>query len=101
MGPEALLREKIKQKRHREGYEDGLSSSHKMASALSFILSDAPVEMLGQFTRLVLDGPDSWQVSDLAYRIGEEQLARLLYASILLYYIADSCMHSCTADAPF
>jgi AdoMet-dependent rRNA methyltransferase SPB1 len=29
MGPEALLREKIKQKRHREGYEDGLSSSFK------------------------------------------------------------------------
>ena len=63
MGPEALLREKIKQKRHREGYEEGLSSSHKMTSALSFILSDAPVEMLGQFTLLVLDGPDSWQVS--------------------------------------
>jgi hypothetical protein len=29
MGPEALLKQKIKQKRHREGYEDGLSSSHK------------------------------------------------------------------------
>lgn len=29
MGPEALLRDKIKQTRHREGYEEGLSSSHK------------------------------------------------------------------------
>jgi hypothetical protein len=29
MGPEALMKAKIKQKRHREGYEDGLSSSHK------------------------------------------------------------------------
>jgi AdoMet-dependent rRNA methyltransferase SPB1 len=29
MGPEALLKQKIKQKRHREGYEEGLSSSHK------------------------------------------------------------------------
>jgi hypothetical protein len=30
MGPEALLKQKIKQKRHREGYDDGLSSSHKV-----------------------------------------------------------------------
>ena len=67
MGPEALLRDKIKQKRHREGYEDGLSSSHKMTSALSFILTDSPVEMLGQYTRLVLDGPDSWQVRSLSH----------------------------------
>jgi AdoMet-dependent rRNA methyltransferase SPB1 len=29
MGPEALLKQKIKQKRHREGYEEGLSSSHR------------------------------------------------------------------------
>ena len=33
MGPEALLREKIKQRRHREGYEDGLSTSHKVTRA--------------------------------------------------------------------
>ena len=62
MGPEALIRDKIKQKRHREGYEDGLSSSHKAASALAFIASDSPVEMLGQYTKLVLDGADSWKV---------------------------------------
>jgi len=29
LGPEALLKLKVKQKRHREGYEDGISSSHK------------------------------------------------------------------------
>lgn len=32
MGPEALLKQKIKQKRHREGYEDGLSSSHRQVA---------------------------------------------------------------------
>jgi AdoMet-dependent rRNA methyltransferase SPB1 len=32
MGPEALLKQKIKQKRHREGYEEGLSSSHRCGS---------------------------------------------------------------------
>ena len=62
MGPEALLRDKIKQKRHREGYEDGLSSSHKATSAVSFITSESPVEMLGQFTKITLDGADSWKV---------------------------------------
>lgn len=56
MGPEALLKQKIKQKRHREGYDDGLSSSHKAAAAAAFIMSDTPVEMLGQATQLVLAG---------------------------------------------
>lgn len=32
------------------------------ASALAFLVSDTPVEMLGQFTKLALDGPESWQV---------------------------------------
>lgn len=51
MGPDALLKQKIKQKRFREGYEDGMSSLHKEASAAAFIASDNPVEMLGQYTR--------------------------------------------------
>lgn len=56
MGPEALLKQKIKQKRHREGYDEGLSSSHKALPAAAFIMSDTPVEMLGQATQLVLTG---------------------------------------------
>lgn len=51
MGPDSLLRQKVKQKRFREGYEDGLSSTHKATSALAFVLSETPVEMLGQFSR--------------------------------------------------
>ncbi len=62
MGPEALLREKVKQRRHREGYEDGISTTFKALSALGFLTSDTPVELLGQFTRLALDGPESWKV---------------------------------------
>ena len=71
MGPEALLREKIKQRRHREGYDEGISSSHKVASALAFVASEAPVEMLGQFTRLELDGAGSWQVWTVCVYGGE------------------------------
>eukprot|EP00201_Polytomella_parva_P021348 CAMPEP_0175047888 /NCGR_PEP_ID=MMETSP0052_2-20121109/5861_1 /TAXON_ID=51329 ORGANISM="Polytomella parva, Strain SAG 63-3" /NCGR_SAMPLE_ID=MMETSP0052_2 /ASSEMBLY_ACC=CAM_ASM_000194 /LENGTH=905 /DNA_ID=CAMNT_0016311845 /DNA_START=19 /DNA_END=2736 /DNA_ORIENTATION=+ len=76
MGPEALLRQKIKQRRFREGYEEGLSTMHKEASALSFVVSDSPVEMLGNFTKFMLDGPGSWvpiegiqDPKDLACRI--------------------------------
>lgn len=53
MGPEALIKEKIKQRRHREGYEEGVSTSHKTASALSFLVSNTPVQMLGQVGRPV------------------------------------------------
>jgi hypothetical protein len=41
----------------REGYADGLSSTHRALPASAFLLSDAPVEMLGAATRLVLLGP--------------------------------------------
>lgn len=45
MGPEALLRQKITQKRHREGYEEGLSTLRKVISATAFLASINPVEM--------------------------------------------------------
>ena len=53
MGPDALLKQKIKQKRFREGYQEGLSSMHKEGSAAAFIISDSPVEILGQYTKWV------------------------------------------------
>lgn len=56
MGPDALIKQKIKQKRFREGYEEGLSTMHKPTSAAAFILSATPVEMLGQFSQIVLSG---------------------------------------------
>ncbi|GFR43871.1 hypothetical protein Agub_g5000 [Astrephomene gubernaculifera] len=60
MGPEALLRQKIKQRRFREGYEEGVTTLRRFTSALAFLVSDTPVEMLGSYTELALDGPNSW-----------------------------------------
>ena len=58
-GPDALLKTKIKQRRFREGYEEGLSTSRKVISAAAFIAADNPVELLGQYTSLALDGDAS------------------------------------------
>lgn len=51
VGPDALLKQKDKQKRFREGYAEGISTLFKQTSAASFIASESPVDMLGQFTR--------------------------------------------------
>ena len=51
MGPDALLRAKVKQKRWREGYEEGAATTHRAAPAAAFIASATPVEMLGQFSQ--------------------------------------------------
>lgn len=56
-GPDALLKAKVKQRRFREGYEEGLSTTHKPASAALFVTSINPVEELGKYTTLTLDGP--------------------------------------------
>lgn len=56
-GPDALLKEKTKQKRQREGYEEGISTTARPASAASFLASEKPVEALGRFTRCRPLGP--------------------------------------------
>lgn len=53
MGPDALLKDKFKANRQRQGYEDGISLTSRTAPATAFVLSEAPVEMLGRFTRYV------------------------------------------------
>jgi AdoMet-dependent rRNA methyltransferase SPB1 len=50
-GPDALLRTKNKQKRQRQGYEDGLSTTHKAVSAAAFVVAESPLELLGTCTR--------------------------------------------------
>jgi AdoMet-dependent rRNA methyltransferase SPB1 len=55
-GPDALIRAKVKQKRNREGYEEGLSSGHKPLDGVAFVLGDRPIEMLGNYTTIKLDG---------------------------------------------
>ena len=51
MGPDALMRQKLTQKRHREGYEEGVTILYRPVSALHFIASDSPVEVLGKYSR--------------------------------------------------
>lgn len=63
----------------REGYEEGLSTTHKVLSAAAFIAGDSPIEQLGQFTAIALEGPNS---------LGEpcccEQTAALFAATLSL-----------------
>jgi AdoMet-dependent rRNA methyltransferase SPB1 len=56
-GPDALVKTKIKQRRFREGYEDGLSIARKVVTATEFVVGDSPVEMLGEFTSISFDVP--------------------------------------------
>ncbi|KAK7404431.1 hypothetical protein VNO78_05322 [Psophocarpus tetragonolobus] len=41
-----------KQKRHRDGYEDGNTTLRKLSSAANFIWSDSPLEILGSVTSI-------------------------------------------------
>jgi AdoMet-dependent rRNA methyltransferase SPB1 len=51
-GPDALLRAKDKQRRFREGYEDGISTTFKEIQASDFVQEDNPVELLGKYTKI-------------------------------------------------
>ncbi len=50
-GPDALIKHKVKKQRHREGYAEGISTTHKAISAAAFVLSNHPIEVLGNHTR--------------------------------------------------
>lgn len=59
-GPDALQKQTgRKPKRHRDGYADGASTTYNRQSAVSFLLAEEPIEMLGKCTQLVFDGPDA------------------------------------------
>lgn len=53
-----------KQKRHRDGYEDGATILRKATSAADFIWSDAPLEILGSVTSISFDDPASLLIKD-------------------------------------
>ncbi|XP_023512222.1 adoMet-dependent rRNA methyltransferase spb1-like [Cucurbita pepo subsp. pepo] len=46
-----------KQKRHRDGYEDGDMTLRKVSSASNYIWSDSPLEILGTVTCITFDDP--------------------------------------------
>ncbi|XP_057750618.1 uncharacterized protein LOC130969062 [Arachis stenosperma] len=58
-----VLREN-KQKRHRDGYEDGLSTLRKESSAAKFIWSDSPLDILGSVTCITFTDPADKPIMD-------------------------------------
>ncbi|XP_022763245.1 putative rRNA methyltransferase isoform X2 [Durio zibethinus] len=48
-----------KQKRHRDGYEDGETISKKVSTGADFIWSDSPLEILGSVTSITFEDPAS------------------------------------------
>ncbi|XP_004507457.1 adoMet-dependent rRNA methyltransferase spb1 [Cicer arietinum] len=53
-----------KQKRHRDGYEDGNTTLRKVSSAANFIWSDAPLEILGSVTSISFTDPADLPIKD-------------------------------------
>ncbi|CAL5377152.1 unnamed protein product [Camellia sinensis] len=53
-----------KQKRHRDGYEDGQSILRKVCSAADFIWSDSPLEILGSVTSIDFKDPACLPIKD-------------------------------------
>ncbi|KAK3195479.1 hypothetical protein Dsin_026789 [Dipteronia sinensis] len=53
-----------KQKRHRDGYEDGDTTLRKVSSAADFISSSTPLEILGSVTSISFDDPASLGLKD-------------------------------------
>ncbi|XP_044509137.1 pre-rRNA 2'-O-ribose RNA methyltransferase [Mangifera indica] len=53
-----------KQKRHRDGYEDGESIVRKVSSASDFIWSNNPLEILGSVTSISFEDPSCLVIKD-------------------------------------
>ncbi|KAL9296411.1 hypothetical protein ACSQ67_022307 [Phaseolus vulgaris] len=53
-----------KQKRHRDGYEDGNTTLRKMSSASNFIWSDSPLEILGSVTSITFTDAADLPIKD-------------------------------------
>ncbi|XP_022947772.1 adoMet-dependent rRNA methyltransferase spb1-like [Cucurbita moschata] len=53
-----------KQKRHRDGYEDGDMTLRKESSASNFIWSDSPLEILGTVTTITFNDPACLPIKD-------------------------------------
>ncbi|MCE3052291.1 hypothetical protein HAX54_052104 [Datura stramonium] len=55
-----------KQKRHRDGYEDGATVLRKVCAVANFVWSDNPVHVLGSFTSMSFDDPACLPIRDHA-----------------------------------
>lgn len=63
-----------KQKRFREGYEDGDTTLRKVSTAADFIWSDSPLEILGSVTSISFDDPASLPIKDHALTTEEVKI---------------------------
>ncbi|CAL1384933.1 unnamed protein product [Linum trigynum] len=54
-----------KQKRHRDGYEEGQAMVRKVSSAADFIWSATPLDVLGSVTSITFEDPDSLRIKEL------------------------------------
>ncbi|XP_043708158.1 adoMet-dependent rRNA methyltransferase spb1 [Telopea speciosissima] len=53
-----------KQKRHRDGYEDGITTLRKVCLASDFVWSESPLEILGSVTSISFDDPACLSIKD-------------------------------------
>ncbi|KAL2537564.1 FtsJ-like methyltransferase family protein [Forsythia ovata] len=53
-----------KQKRHRDGYEDGDTTLRKVCSAADFVWSNSPLEILGSVTSIMFEDPACLPIKD-------------------------------------
>ncbi|CAA0807631.1 FtsJ-like methyltransferase family protein [Striga hermonthica] len=53
-----------KQKRHRDGYEDGDTTLRKLCSASDFIWSESPLDILGSVSSITFNDPESLPLKD-------------------------------------
>ncbi|KAL3614063.1 hypothetical protein CASFOL_042137 [Castilleja foliolosa] len=55
-----------KQKRHRDGYEDGDTTLRKLCSAFDFIYAESPLDILGSVASITFKDPESLPIKDHA-----------------------------------
>ncbi|TQD88043.1 hypothetical protein C1H46_026406 [Malus baccata] len=65
-----------KQKRHRDGYEEGDTILRKVSSAAAFIWSDVPLNILGSTTSLSFDDEASLLLEDHALTTEEDKVRK-------------------------
>jgi len=97
-GPDALLRAKDKQRRFREGYEEGISTTHKELGADEFIRGDGAVEMLGKFTKISFGAGSTGTGTAADDEEGEDEEAAVIRSVLEAHKATTSEIRSLCAD---
>ncbi len=97
-GPDALLRAKDKQRRFREGYEEGISTTHKEIGAHEFIMGDGAVEKLGKFTKISFGAGSNRAGGDEDDEEGEDEEVAVIMSVLEEHKATTSEIRSLCAD---